>query len=149
MKEIALLGQNGPVFTNVLTALLEAGRDVDVFVNNPMRVMLDQSNVTINHLDTSSKADTRRQLEGFDIVVMTYETDFQDVENDDFILRTYVPTVNAAIEAGAKRIIVVGSKDSEAFYRGELNRHKDAPVETSFISTEGAYGAQVVAELGD
>ena len=52
MKEIALVGVNGEVLSDVLTALLENGNDVDVFTPEPERIMLDSTNVTINRLDT-------------------------------------------------------------------------------------------------
>ena len=145
MKEIALLGVNGPVLADTLTALLEHGSDVDVFTTGPERVMLDTTNVTVNHLDTSSKEETRRQLTGFDTVIIANENDLQNADLNDYILRTYSATVNAAIDAGVKRLIVVGGKDSEAFYCGELRRHKG--LDYAFTTTEGDYAAAVVGVL--
>ena len=146
MKEIALLGSNGPVFATVLSALLKAGHEVCAYTTEPTKVMLDTTNVTIEELKTATKEETREELEGYATVVAAYETNFQDVANNDFILRTYSNTVNAAIEAGVKRLIVVGNPDSEAFFRGELRRHAGL-IDANFISTAGDYAAKVVDEI--
>lgn len=146
MKEIALLGTGGKIYSHVLTALLENGNSVNVMVTEPEKVMLNTTNVTITRLDTSTKEATRRNLEGYDTVIVAYETDFQDAANNNFILRTYSPTVNAAIEAGVKHLIVVGARESEAFLHGELRRHKDL-IDSAYISTEGNYSRAAVDAL--
>ena len=141
MKEIALIGVNGTVLSDTLTALLESGKDVDVFTPNPEHVMLDTTNVTVSRLESADKQATARQLAGFDTVIIANENNLADAELNDFILRTYSHTVNAAIEAGVKKLVVVGGKDSEAFYCGELRRHKD--LDYAFTTTEGDYPAAV------
>lgn len=146
MKEIALIGSNGPVFAAVLSALLQEGRVVNAFTTNPERVMLDTTNVTVSHLDTSSKLATMQQLQGYDVAVVAYETDFTNVANNDFVLHTYSNTVNAAIEAGVRCLLVVGNKDSEAFLSGELRRHA-SEIDARFISTEGCYAGKVADAL--
>lgn len=138
MKEIALLGTAGTVFSNVLTALLHKGYSVNTIVTEPEHIMLDTTNVTVSLYDTASKATIRKALEGYNDAVIAYETDFLDAANNDFILRTYAETVNAAIEAGVKRLVVVGNKDSEAFFATELKRRSDL-IDGRFISTEGCY----------
>lgn len=147
MKRIALIGSTGPVFGNVLTALLEKGYSVMTLVTDPDKVMVNNDRLVIHHLDTSTREDIVSELKGYDTAVIAYETDFLDVSNNDFILRTYAETVNAAIDAGVKRLIVVGNKDSEAFLRGELSRHKEF-IESNFRSTEGDYYHDVAAMVG-
>lgn len=146
MKEIALLGSTGPIYGHVLSALLKNGNSVNVMVTDPEKVMLDTTNVTVTRLDTGSKEATKKELEGYETVVIAYETDFQNVDNNDFVLHTYSPTVNAAIEAGVKHLIVVGARESEAFLHGELRRHKDL-IDSVYISTEGNYYQAVVDAL--
>lgn len=147
MKKIALIGSTGPVFGNVLTALLEKGYSVLALVTDPDKVMVNNDRLTIHFLDTSSKEAISKELAGVETAVIAYETDFLDVNNNDFILHTYAETVNAVIEAGVKRLIVVGNKDSEAFLRGELNRRKDL-IESDFRSTEGDYYHDVADMIG-
>lgn len=141
MKEIALVGVNGTVMSDVLTALLEKGKDVDIFTAMPERVMLDTTNVTVNHLNTTSKDAMRRGFEGFDTVVIALENDLSNADLNDFILHDYSMIVNAAIDAGAKKLVIVGGKDSEAFYCGELRRHDN--LNYAFTTTEGDYAAAV------
>ena len=146
MKEIALLGVNGTVLADVLTSLLEKGKSVDVFTTEPSRIMLDTTNVTVNRLDAESKEAMRDVLGGFDTIIIAVENNLADHDLNDFILHNYSRIVNAAIDAGAKKLIVVGGKDSEAFLCGELRRHKD--LDYSFTTTEGDYGAAVAAVVG-
>lgn len=144
MKEIALLGVNGTVLSDTLTALLEKVDSVDVFTPEPEHVMLDTTNVTVNRLDTASKDETAATLGGFDTVVFALENDMANADLNDYILRTYSQTINAIIEAGVKRLYVIGAKDSEQFYCGELRRHDG--LDYVFTTTEGNY-ADAVAEM--
>ena len=144
MKEIALLGVNGTVLSDTLTALLESGASVDVFSSYPEHVMLDTTNITVNRLDTSTEDATRESLIGFDTVIIALENDLENDELGEYILRTYSHTVNAAIKAGAKKLIVIGGKDSEAFYCTELKHHDK--LDYVFTTTEGNY-ADAVAQL--
>lgn len=146
MKQIALLGSNGPILANVLSALLKEGRSVDVLTTNAARMMLDTTNVTVQQLRTETKDQIRKSLEGFDVAILAYETDFTDKENNDFILRTYYETVDGVIDAGVRRLVVVGNKDSEAFFKGELRR-RAADIDWQFVSTEGDYAGEVAKGL--
>lgn len=146
-KEIALLGVNGTVLSDTLTALLEKSDSVDVFSTTPEHVMLDTTNIVVNHLDTSSKEATRDQLIGFDTVVLALENDMGNPDFNDWVLRTYSETVNAIIEAGVKRLFVIGAKDSEAFYCGELRRHDK--LDYVFTTTEGDYADAVAAAVNN
>ena len=145
MKEIALVGVNGEVLSDVLTALLENGNDVDVFTPEPERIMLDTTNVTINRLDTETEDATKAQFGSFDKIILAYENDLSNADLSDFILRTYTHTVNAAMKAGVKQLIVVGGKDSEAFFTTELKHHPE--LNYAFTTTEGDFGAAVVSLL--
>lgn len=142
MKEIALAGINSPVLANILTALLEDGRSVDVFTTNPERMMLDTTNVTVNRFDYTDKLAEVQSFTGFDTVILAHGVDLTNDDVDNEILRYYAQTVNAAREAGVKRLIVVGNPDSEAFYRGELERRPE--LNSQFISTTGDYARAVV-----
>ena len=143
MKEIALAGTTGPIYNTVLLALLHDNRAVEVLVTDPEKVMLDTTNVTVNQFRYAKKEEIKDELTGYDTVILAYNTDYTDAANNDFILHTYLRTVNGAIEAYVKRLIVVGAKESEAFFRGELARHGDY-IDSTFISTEGDYSKAVV-----
>lgn len=145
MKEIALIGSNGRVMSSVLSKLLEKGLSVNALTLYPEKVMIDNTQLTISRLDVASKEGTRDALEGYSTVVIANETDLQDENLDNLILKYFAQTINAAREAGAKRVIVVGAKESTAFYVGDLSRHED--VDWVFFDTEGDYSRRVADEV--
>lgn len=145
MKEIAILGTTGPVFGQTLTAFLEKNFSVEALVTDPEKLMLDTTNINIDRLDLSGEVATRQQLTGYSVVVLAIENDLQNHDLNDLILRSFSPTVNAAIDAGVKRLVVIGGKDSEAFFLQELNRHHG--LDYRFITTEGDYAAAAVAAV--
>lgn len=145
MKEIALLGTTGHVFGDVLSALLSSGLSVNALVDYPEKVMLDDTRLTVSFLDVSNHDKVEESLQGYADAVLTYNDDLQDVRTNDLTLKYFVDTVHAARQAGVKRIIVVGSPDSEAFFVTDLRRLDD--IDWVFISTEGDYPRRVAGEL--
>lgn len=143
MKEIALVGAAGPIYNAVLSTLLHDNRAVEALVTNPSRMMLNSSKVNVARFRWATVAEIRDELTGYDTVVVAYNTDFTDAANNEFVRHTYARTVNGAIAAGVKRLIVVGSKVSEAFFCGEIARHKGT-VDAVFVSTEGDFATAVV-----
>lgn len=145
MKEIALVGFGGQVFTTTLSALLENGNSVDALVPNPVRLMVDNYQLNINRLDVENKLAMVQSFTGLDKVIVTLETDMTNKELNEIVLRHYNAIVTAALEAGVKRLVVVGGPFSEAFYTGDLKRHDGA--DWRFISTEGDYARRAVEAL--
>lgn len=145
MKEIALIGANGPVMSSVLSKLLESGNYVNALTLFPERVMLENQQLTISRFDVTSKEATREALEGYSTLVIANETDLQNAELDELILKYFAQTINAARDAGVTRILVVGAKESSAFYLGDLRRHDD--VDWVFFTTEGDYATKVAGEV--
>lgn len=145
MKEIALIGTNGRVMSSVLSRILENGFSVNVLTPFPTRIMIDNTNLTVSRLDVMSEDATREALEGYSTLVIANETDLQNDENDSMILKYFDKTVRAANEAGAKRVIVVGAKESNAFYVSHLKRHDD--IDWVYFDTEGDFADAVVKEI--
>ena len=144
MKEIALTGTNCHIFADVLSALLHRGVAVRAFVTYPERVMLDDVNLTVSELPADDKRRLADDLEGYHDVIMTFNDDLADHDSNDFTLRHYNEMVNAAIEAGVSRLIVVGAPESAAFFMTDLRRRDT--VDWVFISTEGDYADRAAAE---
>ena len=145
MKEIAVIGANGAVMSQVLTSLLENGLYVNALTLFPERVMVNNSQLTISRLDVASKEHTRESLEGYNTVIIANETDLTNKELNEVILKYYNQTVNAAIEAGVSRLIVVGGPESSAFYMGDLKRHNE--IDWVFTTTEGDFARRVADEV--
>ena len=145
MKEIAVIGANGTVMSHVLTSLLENGLYVNALTLFPERVMVNNSQLTISRLDVASKERTRESLEGYNTVIIANETDLTNKELNEVILKYYNQTVNAAIEAGVSRLIVIGGPESSAFYMGDLKRHNE--IDWVFTTTEGDFARRVTDEV--
>ncbi len=145
MKEVALTGSNCHIFADVLSALLHRGINVNAFVTYPERLMLEDINLTVSRLDVADRDELRRGFEGYHDVIMTFNDDQTDVDSNDFTLHYYNELVNAARDAGVRRLIVVGSPESAAFFMGDLRRRND--MDWVFISTEGDYADRAAREV--
>lgn len=145
MKEIALISANGPIAGAVLGSLLERGLSVNVLSLYPERVMLDETRVTISRLDVHSEEAMREALEGYSTLVIANETDLSNDDLDNFILKSFDKALNAASQAGTKRVIVIGAKESNAFYLSHLNRRQD--IDWVYFDTEGDFADRVANEI--
>lgn len=137
MKEIALIGFGGPVFANTLSKLLEEGQTVQVLTTHPTHVMLNNTALTVSHLDLDNRLHLIDSLQNYDNLIIALETDLTDAQLNNLILKHYNGLITAAIEAGVNRLIVVGGKESQAFYTTDLKRLDN--IDWVFISTEGDY----------
>lgn len=145
MKEIALIGSNGPVMSHVMTKLLERGLSVNALTLYPERVMIDNTQLTVSRLDVASKDRVREALEGYNTVIIANETDLKNDDLDNLVLKYFAQTVTAATEAGVARVIVVGAKDSTAFYVTDLRRRDN--IDWVFTNTEGDFAKRVIDEV--
>ena len=145
MKEIAIVGTLCPVFADTLSALLQAGNSVNAFVDYPEKLMIDNSALTISRYDYANHQALVDSFSGYHDVVLTYNDNLRDAYTNDLTLKTFVDTVHAAREAGVARVIVVGSRDSQAFFVNDLRRLDD--IDWVFISTENAYPQRVASEI--
>lgn len=145
MKEVALTGTNCHIFADVLSALLHRGVSVHAFVTDPEHLMLDDSDLVISRLDTGNRETLTNDFEGYHDVILTFNDDQTDVSSNDFTLHCYNELVNAARDAGVRRLIVVGSPEAAAFFMGDLKRRDD--MDWVFISTEGDFADRAVREV--
>lgn len=145
MKEIALIGTNGRVMSAVLSKLLQKGLYVNLLSLNPERVMLENTQLTVTRFNVSSPDAIRDNLEGYSTLVIANETDLENETLDNLILKSFPTTLAAAHKAGAKRIIVVGAKESNAFYTGHLKRFND--IDWVYFDTEGNFAEYVADEI--
>ena len=129
----------------MLGELLARGLSVNAMVDFPEKVMLADSRLTVTHLPVENHERVVEALEGYSDAVLAYNDDLQDAYTNELTLKYFVDTVHAAREAGVKRIIVVGSPDSQAFFVSDLRRLDD--IDWVFISTENAYPQRVADEV--
>lgn len=145
MKEIALIGANGKIMSSVLTGLLEQDWSVNALTLYPEHVMIDNTRLTVSRFDVASEQNARKSLEGYDTVVIANETDLENADLDNLILKYFDSTLKAVREAGVKKLVVVGAKESNAFYLSKLKNLED--VDWKYYDTEGDYVGRVVETL--
>lgn len=145
MKEVALIGMDCRVFSDVLSSLLHRNISVNAIVPTPERVMLDNVDLTVSLLKPDDMDAMVKSLEGYTDAIMVFSDDQTDVEANNFALHNYNPMVHAAHVAGVKRLIVVGSPQAAFYFMGDLRRQND--IDWVFISTEGDFADRVAEEL--
>ncbi|MBO5054360.1 MAG: NAD(P)H-binding protein [Muribaculaceae bacterium] len=145
MKEIVLIGFGGNVFDATLTELLESGLSIVAFVPNPDRFMVNNPKLVIHRLDLNDKTTMIQSFTGYDKAIIALETNLTNHDLNEIVLKHYNTITTAVIEAGVKRLIVVGGPYSEAFYTGDLKRHEG--YDWKFISTEGNYPRHIFENL--
>ena len=144
MKEIALAGINGHIFSDILSALLHRQAAVNAIVTNPEHLMIENTALTVSHLNTATKETLAEGFEGYNTVILAFGDKQTDKDANDFALKRYAELVNAVREAGVTRLIVVGGYNAEAFFLGDLRRHND--IDCVYISTEGDYATRAAEE---
>ncbi len=145
MYEVALLGRNSQILSDVLSALLHRNIAVNAMVDYPEHLMMNDVDLTVSHLDTGDKEALKKSLEGYREVILAFSDDQTDIEANDFALRYYAEMVTAAREAGVKRLIVVGSPNATAYFMGDLRRQDG--LDWVFISTEGDFADRTAREI--
>lgn len=145
MKEVALVGMNCRIFSDVLSALLHRNIAVNAIVPNPEHVMLRDVCLTVSVYKADNPGLLADSLEGYHDAVLVFSDDQTDIEANDFTLHNYAAMVSAARRAGVSRLIVVGSPEATAYFMSDLRRQKE--IDWVYISTEGDFADRVVGEL--
>lgn len=145
MNEIALLGTTCRITANIASALLAKGLTVHEMVDYPEKVMLINDKLAISHLYITDQDKLRRSLKGYTHAVVAHNDDLTNVYTNNLTLKYFANVLTTARDAGIRRIVVVGSPQSEAFFVSKLRGI--AELDWVFISTEGNYPIHVVHEL--
>lgn len=142
MKEIALIGTNSSVLADVLTGMLENGVKVNAYLDYPEKMMVKNPLLSVGRFDVMNPEEA---FKNHSVVVLTFNDDLTDAATNDFALKAYTPMLKAAEAAGVKKVIVVGSPDSSAYFSNDLKRIDK--LDGSFISTRGNFAKEVVTAV--
>lgn len=145
MKKIALLGTASRIFGDVLNQLLKHSISIDSIVDVPENLKVQDSKLAVSQIAISDIENTLKALEGHDTAVLVYNDDLKDASTNEIALKTFAPIVNGARKAGIKRIIAVGSENSETFFTSMLQRLDD--IDWLYISNVGPYARRVCMEI--
>lgn len=106
--KVALIGASGRVGRAILNELLNRGFKVDALVRNPDKLKLDNPNLTVTQVDASNESSLANDLKGFDNVISAYNPGWSNPNIYQETLENYPKILKAAIQAGVKRLLIVG-----------------------------------------
>lgn len=108
MKKTALIGASGFVGSAILNELLSRGYEVEALVSNPEKITVENPNLTVKKVDVADERTLAEDLKGYDAVISAYNPGWTNPNIYNDTLQNYPRIVEAAKEAGVKRLLIVG-----------------------------------------
>lgn len=108
MKKTALIGASGFVGSVILKELLSRGYHVEALVRNPENVKVENTRLTVKKVDVADTKALASDLKGYDTVISAYNPGWTNPDIYNLTLQNYPRIVEAAKEAGVKRLLIVG-----------------------------------------
>lgn len=108
MKKTALIGASGFVGSAILNELLTRGYKVEALVRNPEKITVENPNLTVKKVDVADEKALAEDLKGYDTVISAYNPGWTNSNIYSETLQNYPRIVEAAKEAGVKRLLIVG-----------------------------------------
>jgi NAD-dependent epimerase/dehydratase len=108
MKKTALIGASGFVGSTILTELLSRGYQVEALVRNPDNVKVENPLLTVKKVDVADTEALAAALKGYDTVISAYNPGWTNPDIYNLTLQNYHRILQAAKEAGVKRLLIVG-----------------------------------------
>lgn len=107
-KKVALIGASGFVGSAILRELLDRGYEVEAFVNHPEKIKIQNPALTVRKVDVADEKQLAEDLRGFDNVISAYNPGWANPNIYEETLANYPKILEAAKEAGVKRLLIVG-----------------------------------------
>lgn len=108
MKKTALIGASGFVGGAILKELLSRGYEVEALVRNPENVKVQNPRLTVRKVDVADTKALAADLKGYDTVISAYNPGWANPDIYSLTLQNYPRIVEAAKEAGVRRLLIVG-----------------------------------------
>lgn len=108
MKKTALIGASGFVGGAILKELLSRGYEVEALVRNPENVKVQNPRLTVRKVDVADNKALAADLKGYDTVISAYNPGWANPDIYSLTLQNYPRIVEAAKEAGVRRLLIVG-----------------------------------------
>lgn len=108
MKKTALIGASGFAGSAILNELLARGYQVEALVRNPDKVKVDNPLLTVKKVDVADPEVLAAALKGYDTVISAYNPGWTNPDIYNLTLQNYPRILQAAKEAGVKRLLIVG-----------------------------------------
>lgn len=108
MKKTALIGASGFVGSAILKELLSRGYEVEALVRNPENVKVNNPHLTVKKVDVADTKALAADLKGYDTIISAYNPGWTNPDIYNLTLQNYPRILEAAKEAGVKRLLIVG-----------------------------------------
>lgn len=108
MKKTALIGASGFVGDVILKELLSRGYEVEALVRNPENVKVQSPRLTVRKVDVADTKALAADLKGYETVISAYNPGWANPDIYSLTLQNYPRIVEAAKEAGVRRLLIVG-----------------------------------------
>ena len=108
MKKTALIGASGFVGGAILKELLSRGYEVEALVRNPENVKVQSPRLTVRKVDVADTKALAADLKGYETVISAYNPGWANPDIYRLTLQNYPRIVEAAKEAGVRRLLIVG-----------------------------------------
>lgn len=107
-KKVALIGASGFVGSAILNELLNRGYQVEALVRNPEKVTVSNPALTVTKVDVADQQSLEAIIKGYDNVISAYIPGWANPNLYEDTLCNYPKILNAAKNAGVKRLLIVG-----------------------------------------
>lgn len=108
MGNVVLIGASGFVGTAILSELLNRGNKVTAIVRNPDKISISNSNLSVVKADVSDVESIAKVSEGKDAIISAYNPGWTNPNIYEDTLKNYPLILQAAKQAGVKRLLIVG-----------------------------------------
>ncbi len=107
-NKVALIGASGFVGSAILRELLDRGYQVEALVNNPEKIKIDNPALTVKKVDVADEKALAADLRGYESVISAYNPGWANPNIYEDTLTNYPKILEAAKQAGVKRLLIVG-----------------------------------------
>lgn len=110
--KLAIIGATGFVGAHLLTEALQRGHQVTIIVRDPSKVTVQNNQLTVLRGDITDTTTLAGQLAGNDVVISSYNAGWTNPNLYHDFLAGSKAIEAAAVQAGVKRLIVIGGAGS-------------------------------------
>lgn len=107
-KKVALIGASGFVGSAILNELLNRGYQVEALVRQPEKITVSNAALTVTKVDVADQQSLEAIFKGYDNVISAYNPGWANPNLYEDTLANYPKILNAAKNAGVKRLLIVG-----------------------------------------
>lgn len=107
-KKVALIGASGFVGSAILNELLNRGYQVEALVRQPEKITVSNAALTVTKVDVADQQSLEAIIKGYDNVISAYNPGWANPNLYEDTLANYPKILNAAKNAGVKRLLIVG-----------------------------------------